>query len=136
MGARPPGSWLLHTKLIPEGAMRPTHRTLHRHQVHRSATSHLQRHVPLRDSKRQVTAPTLWAVLLIAAADVTSIHAAGARLDGLASEETIRQALYASLPGFAALQRQLNRALAGRLPRALRRRRQRLAIDLTLIPYH
>src|SRR4051812_16650207 len=33
-------------------------------------------------------------------------------------------------------QRQLNRALAGRLPRALRRRSQRLAIDLTLIPYH
>jgi putative transposase len=40
------------------------------------------------------------------------------------------------LPEFAALQRQLNRALAGRLPRGLRRRRQRLAIVLTLIPYH
>jgi putative transposase len=40
------------------------------------------------------------------------------------------------MPEFAELQRQLNRALAGRLPRALCRRRQRLAIDLTLIPYH
>ena len=116
--------------------MRPHHRTLNRHQVHRSATKHLQEHVPLRDYKRKVTAPTLWAVLLVAAAGVTSIHAACGRLDGLASEETIRKALYASLPEFAELQRQLNRALAGRLPRALRRRPQRLAIDLTLIPYH
>jgi hypothetical protein len=116
--------------------MRPHHRTLNRHQVHRSATRHLQQHVPLGDYKRKVTAPTLWAVLLVAAVDVTSIHAACGRLDGLPAEETIRKALYASLPEFAELQRQLNRALAGRLPRALRRRRQRLAIDLTLIPYH
>jgi hypothetical protein len=116
--------------------MRPHHRTLNRHQVHRSATNHLRQHVPLGDYQRKVTAQTLWAVLLIAAADVTSLHAACGRLDGLASEETIRKALYASLPEFAALQRQLNAALAGRLPRALRRRPQRLAIDLTLIPYH
>jgi hypothetical protein len=116
--------------------MRPPYRTLNRQRVHRSATSHLQQHVPLHDYKQKVTVPTLWAVLLVAAAEMTSIHAACGRLDGLASEATIRQALYASLPEFAELQRQLNRALAGRLPRALRRRGQRLAIDLTLIPYH
>ena len=116
--------------------MRPHHRTLNRQQVHRSATRYLQEHVPLRDYKRKVSAPTLWAVLLVAAAGITSIHAACEHLDGLASEETIRKALDASLPEFAELQRQLNRALAGRLPRALRRRPQRLAIDLTLIPYH
>src|SRR5690242_8683473 len=115
--------------------MRPHHRTLNRQQVHRSATLHLQQHIPLRDYKRKVSAPTLCAALIVAAAEVTSIHAACSRLDGLASEETIRKALHASLPEFAELQRQLNRALAGRLPRALRRRRQRLAIDLTLIPY-
>jgi Transposase DDE domain len=116
--------------------MRPPHRILNRRQVHHSATKYLQQHVPLRDYKRKVTVPTLWAVLLVAAAAVTSLHATCGHLDGLPAEETLRQALYASLPDFAALQRQLNRALAGRLPRALRRRRQRLAIDLTLIPYH
>jgi putative transposase len=73
---------------------------------------------------------------MVAAAGVTSIHATCGRLDGLASEETIRKALYASLPEFAELQRQLNDGLAGRLPKTLRRRPQRLAIDLTLIPYH
>jgi Transposase DDE domain len=116
--------------------MRPHHRTLHRHQVHRSTARHLQEHVPLRDYKRKVTVSTLWAVLMTAAAAITSIHAACRQLDGVPSEETIRKALYACLPEFAELQRQLNRALAGRLPRVLRRRPQRLAIDLTLIPYH
>jgi Transposase DDE domain len=116
--------------------MRPPHRILNRHQVHRSATRHLQEHIPLRDYKRKVSVRTLWAVLLVAAAGVTSIHATCGLLDGLPTEETIRKALYASMPEFAALQRQLNGALAGRLPKALRRRPQRLAIDLTLIPYH
>src|SRR3954451_1835101 len=116
--------------------MRPHHRILSRHHVHRSATRHLQEHVPLRDYKRKVTVQTLWAVLMLAAAEISSIHAAWGRLDGLPAEETIRKALYESLPEFAELQRQLNRALAGRLPRALRRRPQRLPIDLTLIPYH
>ncbi|MBV8558226.1 MAG: transposase [Planctomycetaceae bacterium] len=116
--------------------MRAHHRTLKRHQVHRSAVGYLQQSVPLRDYKRKVSASTLWAVLLIAAAEVTSIHAACGRLDGVLCDETVRKALYACLPEFAELHRQLNRALAGRLPRPLRRRAQRLAIDLTLIPYH
>jgi hypothetical protein len=116
--------------------MRPQHRTLNRRQVHRSATKYLQEHVPLRDYKRKVTVPALWAVLVVVAGALTSIHAACGRLDAIASEETIRKALYASLPEFAELQRRLNDALAGRLPRSLRRRPQRLAIDLTLIPYH
>jgi putative transposase len=42
----------------------------------------------------------------------------------------------ATLPDFAETQRRLNCALAGDLPKALRKRRQRLAIDLVLIPYH
>ncbi len=116
--------------------MRPPHHTLDRRQVHRCATQLLQEHVALVDYKRTVTASTLWAVLLTAAAALTSIHAACQRLDGLPSEETLRKALYAGLPESAELQRRLNRALAARLPKALRRRRQRLAVDLTLIPYH
>src|SRR5512144_129692 len=78
----------------------------------------------------------LWAVLLVTAAEVSSLHATCQWLDGLPAEETLRKAVYASIPDYAELQRSLNRALAGRLPRSLRRRRQRLAIDLTLIPYH
>jgi putative transposase len=116
--------------------MRPPHRTLSRQQVHRSAARFLQEHLPLRDYKRSVTVNMLWAILLVTAAEVSSLHAVCEWLDAIPAEETLRKALYASLPDYAELQRQLNRALAGRLPRSLRRRRQRLAIDLTLIPYH
>jgi len=116
--------------------MRPPHRTLNRQQVHRSASRFLQDHLPLHDYKRSVTAAMLWAVLLVTAAEVSSLHATCQWLDGLPAEETLRQAVYASLPDYAELQRRLNRALAGRLPKALCRRRQRLALDLTLIPYH
>ncbi|MFI5460972.1 MAG: transposase [Isosphaerales bacterium] len=116
--------------------MRPHHHTLDRHQVHKSATEFLQAHVPLRDHKRKVTIPILWSVLLVAAAKLSSIHDACQRLRDVPSDESVRTALYACMPEFAALQRQLNRALAGRLPKALRKRPQRLAIDLTLIPYH
>jgi putative transposase len=116
--------------------MRPHHRTLRRQHVHRSALKLLQEHIPLGDSKGKVTASSLWSVLFVVAGAVTSLHAACNRLERIACEDTIRKALYATLPEFAELQRRLNRALAGRLPRALRRRPQRLAIDLTLIPYH
>ena len=119
--------------------MRPHHRTLNRQQVHRSATRHLQEHVPLRDYKRKVTPVTLWAVLLVAAAELTSIHATCGRLDDIASEETIRKALYASLPEFAELPTTTQPLLAQQAacPGQPRRRLAwRLAIDLTLIPYH
>jgi hypothetical protein len=45
-------------------------------------------------------------------------------------------ALMATLPEIHELQRRLHRALQGDLPQALRRRRQPLALDRTLIPYH
>jgi Transposase DDE domain len=58
------------------------------------------------------------------------------RLRDAPSDETARKALLATLPDYAELQRQLNDALAGHLPKTLRKHLQRLAIDLTLIPYH
>jgi hypothetical protein len=68
--------------------MCPHHRTLNLHLVHRSASRRLQEHVPLRDSTRKASAPTLRAVLLLAAG-VTLIHAICGRLDGPASELSI-----------------------------------------------
>jgi hypothetical protein len=65
---------------------------LDRLRVHRSATDRLKQ-VPLCHDKREVSAPTLWAALLVAAVEVTSILAACERLDGLAPEEAIRKAL-------------------------------------------
>jgi putative transposase len=116
--------------------MRPPHRILHRDHVHRLAAEHLQTHLQFKDYKRKTSAQTLWILLLAAAARITSLSDACLRLCDAPSDETARKALLATLPDYATLQRHLNAALAGYVPKALRKRPQRLAIDLTLIPYH
>src|SRR5277367_5136717 len=116
--------------------MRQPHHILDREKVYRLAAEHLQTHLQLRDYKRKTSASVLWSLLLAAAARITSLSDACQRLLDAPSDETARKALLATLPEYAVLQRQLNAALAGRLPKALRKHLQRLAIDLTLIPYH
>src|SRR3954452_10135546 len=116
--------------------MRPNHHTLDRRQVHRAAAAHLQAHLQFKDYKRKTSAHVLWSLLLAAAARITSLSDACQRLLDGPSDETARKALLATLPDYATLQRQLNLALAGHLPKGLRKRLQDLAIDLTLIPYH
>src|SRR3954451_19775016 len=116
--------------------MRPPHRILDRNHVHHLAVEHLQAHLEFKDYKRKVSAQVLWSLLLAAAARITSLSDACGRLLNAPSDETARKALLTTLPDYATLQRQLNAALAGHLPKALRRHLQRLAIDLTLIPYH
>lgn len=116
--------------------MRPPHHILDRKRVYRLAAEHLQAHLKFKDYKRKTSARVLWSLLLAAAARVTSLSATCQRLRDAPSDETARKALLATLPGYAELQRRLNAALAGHLPKKLRRRLQRLAIDLTLVPYH
>src|SRR5436309_8871446 len=102
----------------------------------RLATEHLQAHLKFRDYKKKTSAQVLWALLLAAAARITSLSDTCQRLLDAPSDETARKALLATLPAYGALQRQLNAALAGHLPKPLRTHLQRLALDLTLIPYH
>src|ERR1700730_17843463 len=116
--------------------MRPPHHILDRKRVYRLAAEHLQEHLKFKDYKRKVTAQVLWSLLLAAAARITSLSDTCQRLDEAPSDETARKALLATLPDYDDLQRQLNAALAGYLPKALCKHLQRLAIDLTLIPYH
>src|SRR3954465_6689700 len=116
--------------------MRPRNHTLDRRQVHRAAAEHRQAHLKFQDYKRKASAQVLWSLLLAAAARITSLSDACGRLRDAPSDETARAALLATLPHYAGRQRQLNAPLAGHLPKALRRHRQLLAIDLTLIPYH
>src|SRR5512143_1264736 len=116
--------------------MRPPHHILDRRQVHRLAAEHLQAHLKFKDYKRKTSAQVLWSLLLTAAARITSLSDACQRLDNVPSDETARKALLAALPDYATLQRQLNAAPAGHLPKALRKHLQKVAIDLTLIPYH
>jgi hypothetical protein len=116
--------------------MRPPHHILDRKKAHRLAVEHLQAHLKFKDYKRKTSANVLWSLLLAAAARITSLSDTCQRLRDTPSDETARKALLATLPNYAVLQRQLNAALAGHLPTVLRKHLQRLAIDLTLIPYH
>jgi Transposase DDE domain len=116
--------------------MRPTHYTITRRTVHVYAESVCQRHIRLADHGPRCKAGVLWALLFWAASRISSLAAACASLRDAPSDTAAHDALSATLPDGAELQRRLNRALQSDLPRALRTRRQPLAIDLKLVPYH
>src|SRR3954454_20717043 len=101
--------------------MRPQDHILDSSQVHRAAAEHLQAHLKFEDYKRKTSAPVLWSLLLAAAARITSLSDTCQRLRDAPSDETARKALLATLPDYAVLQRQLNAALAGHLPKVLRK---------------
>lgn len=105
-------------------------------QVHDYANDWLSAALKLEYRGRKCTAEILLQILLIAAARTVSIFAACRDLADAPSDQTIRNALQASLPDIAGLQRRLNLSLCTNLPKALFRKPRRIAIDLTLIPYH
>lgn len=113
--------------------MRPMYHTLDAPSVYRHCTERLQRHLPLRPPGPHAHGPQ---ALLIAATRLTSLSAICRRLREAPSDETARRALLATLPDFDSLVRRLNDAPVERLPAAVRRRAQPVAIDLVLIPYH
>ncbi len=116
--------------------MRPRQYTLTPAHVQAHAAWRIQKHLRLPDHGRKCTTDTLWTVLFYAASRIISLAAACATLRDAPSDSAAHDALLATLPTYAELQRRLNRALQGDLPHALRRHRQPLAIDLTLLPYH
>ena len=116
--------------------MRRPQYTITAQAIHEHAAALCQKHLRLQGYGPKCTAPTLLTLLLYAAARLTSLAAACASLSKAPSDTAVRTALLATLPAINELQRRLNRALQGDLPRALRRRRQPLAIDLTLLPSH
>lgn len=105
-------------------------------EVHGYADHWLSTALRLEYEGTKCTASMMMQILLIAAARVVSIFAACRDLADAPSDQTIRNALFASLPEMAELERRLNRALVTDLPKALRRKARMIAIDLTLIPYH
>lgn len=97
---------------------------------------YLQEFVHIEGHGRKCTSSVLIAMLVFAAAWRTSISNACKRLRGMPSDEAARQALLATLPEAKALEADFNRAFADQAPKSLRKKAQRLAVDLTEIPYH
>jgi putative transposase len=104
-------------------------------EVHDYAASLIQRYVKLQDFGKQCTSSVIITVLFYAAARIVSISNACACLRRAPSDETLRQALLATLPQWAELQRRLNRALSADLPKGLFKRSQKIAIDIHEVPY-
>jgi hypothetical protein len=105
-------------------------------EVHGYANHWLEKSLRLEYEGTKCTASILLQVLLIAAARTVSIFAACRDLADAPTDQTIRNALAAALPEMEELERRLNLSLATKLPKALFRKSRRIAIDLTLIPYH
>ena len=91
-------------------------------EVYSYANNWLSAALRLEHQGTKCTASTVLQVLLIAAARAVSIFAACRDLADAPSDQTIRNALAASLPAPPELERRLNRALATDLPKALRRK--------------
>src|SRR5438132_9764472 len=119
-----------------EGAMRKAHYTVSGKDVQEHAESLIRKHLGLGNHSKKCNSGILLKVLFAATARLTSIFAACLHLKDAPSCETIRKALLATLPDYAELQRGVNRALAGDIPKTLRRKKQRIAIDLHLRPYY
>ena len=118
--------------------MRPVQYNLTRQDVEECATTILQDAIGLKDQGRKCKASVLWHILLYAAARITSLFDACTRLRNAPGDDAVRKALRASLPSIDELEDRLNAGLVDCLPPRLlgKRRRWRLTIDLTLIPYH
>lgn len=104
--------------------------------VHGYANHWLSSSLKLEYEGTRCTASTLFQVLLIAASRMASVFAVCRDLADAPCDQTIRNALNESLPEIPELQRRLNLCLVTKLPKSLLSKSRRIAIDLTLIPYH
>jgi putative transposase len=105
-------------------------------EIHGYANHWLSTALKLEYEGTKCTASTLVQILLIAASRMASVFAVCRDLADAPCDQTIRNGLAQALPEIAELERRLNRSLATKLPKALYRKSRRIAMDLTLIPYH
>ena len=117
--------------------MRSEHYNMTANDIYRFAAAMLQPQLKWHDHGPKCTAPVLLQILFYAAAQLCSVFAACARLRTAPSDQAVRDALAALCPEESGvLEEQFNQSFAEQLPKGLKKRSQRLAIDLTLVPYH
>jgi len=114
-----------------------TNYALSDHDVQALAQGWLNEALQFKDHGWKCTVDVLWQVVLLAAARMISVYAACRDLARAPSDQTIRDALRANLPKRpATLERWMQPALCGHLPKRMNSRARRIAIDLHLTPYH
>ena len=106
-------------------------------EVHQWALDWLLQAKLVRERGWKCTATVVLNILLRAAARSISISAACRDLANAPSDQAVMTALEEGLPKtLSVLERRLNEALTGQLPRRLRRGRWQVAIDWHLTPYY
>lgn len=111
--------------------------TITSREVHQWTLSWLLEAKLLKDHGWLCTAVVVWNIVLRAAARSISISAACRDLSGGPSDQAVMTALEDGLPKtLRVLERRLNDALTGQLPRRIRRRAWQVAIDWHLSPYY
>jgi putative transposase len=108
-------------------------------QLQRDVVALLRQRLRPTDYSRRCTAAVLLGCLVLAAARRLSLAAVAAVRRDAPSRETLRQALYATLPDYDGLRRRLPGLLRASLPRRLARhpgRRYPLAVDLHRVAYY
>lgn len=106
--------------------------------VHRYALAQLGEHITFSDSGYKCKKDLLINVLLLAAASVTSIFAICKKLALAPSGHAVGNALEKSFSDINELEQQINQSLwpSGKALKSLKRKARKIAIDLTLRPYH
>ncbi len=112
------------------------HYTMTSTDIYRYAATWLQQQLQWCDHGPKTTVSVLFQILFYAAGQVCSIFAACGRLRDAPSDQAVRDALNALCPDCECLERQFNASFAQQVPKGLKKRPQRLAIDLTLLPYY
>ncbi len=111
--------------------------TISSRDVHQWTLEWLVQAQLLKDHGWLCSATVVWSVVLRAAARSMSIWAACRDLADAPSDQGVFNALNDGLPKtLPVLERRLNQALTGHLPRRLRQVRWQLAIDWHLVPYY
>lgn len=116
--------------------MSPSHYTLTANEVYRYAASLLQPHLRWQDYGPKCTFATLLKILFYAAGQLCSLFAACGRLCNTPCDQAVRDALAGLCPQAETLERRLNASFAAQLPKVVKGRHWRLAIDLNLRPYY
>jgi hypothetical protein len=105
-------------------------------QVQERAGGLLAAALELQPHGYKCSVSTILLVLFLAAARVSSIHDACARLERAPTGQAVFDALADWLPSMRELEERLNRALARQLPKGLFKKSRPLAVDYTEIPYY
>ena len=106
--------------------------------VHQYALAQLGNFLNLSNSGYKCKKDIVLNVLLLAASSITSIYAICKKLTKTPTGRAIINALQKSFPDIDALELQINQGLCpyGKAYKSLKRKARKIAIDLTLRPYH